>query len=71
VHHGGGGGSQPAIAGQPHALAGLAHDPGSALFSQDSVGLPLPVPSGQGPEAVPDARRSQPRRSPRREKRTV
>lgn len=71
VHHGGGGGPQPAIAGQPHALAGLAHDPSTPVFGQDPEGTAMPVPRGEGSEAMPDARRSEPRRAPRREKRTV
>lgn len=71
VHHGGGGGPQSAITGQPHALAGLAHDPGAPMPGQDAERTTVSIASGEGPEAMPDARRRQPRRAPRREKRSV
>ncbi|MDP3400851.1 MAG: hypothetical protein Q8R97_07000 [Brevundimonas sp.] len=71
VHHGGGGGPQSAITGQPHALAGLAHDPGPPLPCQDPERTTVPIASGKGPKAMPDARRSEPRRALRREKRAV
>ena len=67
VHAGGGGGSGGfggRNAGQSHA-AGLLDAPGGEVWSEDQIGLAMPVACGAGAEEVPDARRDKPGRAHR------
>ena len=58
VHHAGGGGAHHESSEQPHTKA-LAHDPGAQcppVWSEDAGWEPVPVASGAGTQALPDAR---------------
>ena len=57
VSQGGGGGTAKGE-DRAHAQAALGHAPEPALRCPDASGQPVPVASGEGSEALPDARRS-------------
>lgn len=56
--------------GQNAAIADQCHAPVAALPSPDPLGQGVPLPSGPGKEAVPDARRHEPRRAARQRQRS-
>ena len=63
-------GCDPSNNGQSHA-AEVFDALGPPLRSEDALGLAMPVASGSRPEAVPNARRHEPRRPHRRGQRPV
>src|SRR4051812_8004018 len=52
-----GGGAQDKSEDQPHAPRSIAHEPEPALRGANPERQPVPSAGGEGPEAVPDARR--------------
>lgn len=60
VHHHATGGRNDVSAEQSHATASTGS--GTKMLGQDAGGDALPVPSGEGAAAMPDARRNQSRR---------
>lgn len=61
IHHHGGGNEIAKSNGQPHATDAACQSP--ALLGQDPQGNGLPIASGEGQQAMPDARRQGERRS--------
>lgn len=66
---GGPGGGNAILPDQSHATRTSGAGECPALLGPDSLGNGVPIASGQGPEALPNARRDQPRRSARKPKR--
>lgn len=58
-HHHAGGMKNAEFAEQPHATGTSAAGSGPAMLGHDAEGGGLPISSGKGPEAVPNARRDE------------
>ena len=63
-HHHAGGKENGQTADQPHATATGAAGSGPAMLGHNAHGNGVPIPSDQGAEQVPDARRQGKRRTP-------
>jgi hypothetical protein len=69
LHIGSNGGHNAAIADQCHAATAAGASGRAALPSPDPIGRGVPISGSEGQEAVPHARRQQPRRAPRKSER--
>lgn len=66
LHMHGPGGKNAAVADQSHTAGARGPGECATLPSPDPLGNGVPIASGQGAEALPDARRDQPRRTSRK-----